>query len=259
MNFPIDFYIGGFVIDSHLVFEILAFVLGFQYYLYLRNPTIDKITTEQRFWIITSGALGAAIFSKALGFVEHPELISLSQQSVVYFFVSKTIVGGLLGGILGVELTKKLLGVKHSSGDLFCFPLILGMIVGRIGCFLSGIEDGTHGLPTNFWFGMDLGDGITRHPTALYEILVLIGIWLFLLGAPKKWVLVEGRLFQLFMISYLSWRFGIEFLKPVYQYEPLGLSAIQMACLAGLIYYFIIWVIGNNQSTSKSKGLDSKA
>jgi phosphatidylglycerol:prolipoprotein diacylglycerol transferase len=243
MNFPIDFYISGFFIDSHLIFEILAFVLGFQYYLHLRNPTIDKITTEQRFWIITSGALGAAIFSKVLGFIEHPELMTLSQQNIVYFFVSKTIVGGLLGGVLGVELTKKLLAVKHSSGNLFCFPIILGIIIGRIGCFLSGVEDGTHGLPTNFSFGMDLGDGITRHPTALYEILVLLGIWLFLLHAQRKWVLVEGGLFQLFMLSYLSWRFGIEFLKPVYQYEPIGLSAIQMACLGGLIYYIKVWHI----------------
>jgi len=237
MNFPIDFYLGGLFIDSHLVFEILAFVLGFQYYLYLRKKTFDNITTEHRFWIIINGALGAAIFSKVLGLLEHPELITLSQQNIVYLFASKTIVGGLLGGILGVELTKKYLGIKYSSGDLFCFPLILGMIIGRIGCFLSGIEDGTHGLPTHFIVGMDLGDGITRHPTALYEIIILILIWIFLQNAQKKWDLVNGRLFQLFMISYLSWRFGIEFLKPVYQYEPFGLSAIQMACLVGLLYY----------------------
>jgi phosphatidylglycerol---prolipoprotein diacylglyceryl transferase len=237
MNFPIDFYIAGIVIDSHLVFEILAFLLGFQYYLYLRKKVPDKITSDQRMWIIIGGALGAALFSKFLGFLEHPELITLSQQNAIYFFASKTIVGGLLGGILGVEIAKKILGVKHSSGDLFCFPIILGMIIGRIGCFLSGVEDATHGIPTDFILGMDLGDGILRHPTALYEIFALIGIWLFLLGIKKHFVLAEGRLFQLFMMSYLSWRLGIEFLKPVYKYEPIGLSAIQMACLIGLIYY----------------------
>jgi len=237
MNFPIDFYIAGIVIDSHLVFEILAFLLGFKYYLYLRKKVPDKITSDQRMWIIIGGALGAAFFSKFLGFLEHPELLTLSQQNAIYFFASKTIVGGLLGGILGVEIAKKILGVKHSSGDLFCFPIILGLIIGRIGCFLSGIEDATHGIPTNFILGMDLGDGILRHPTALYEIVVLIGIWLFLFSTKTHFVLTNGRLFQLFMISYLSWRFGIEFLKPVYKYELIGLSAIQLACFVGLIYY----------------------
>jgi prolipoprotein diacylglyceryltransferase len=237
ITFPIDFHIAGWVIDAHLVFEILAYILGFQYYLILRKQVTDKITSEQRLWIIIGGALGAAIFSKLLGFLEHPELISLSQQSVIYFFVSKTIVGGLLGGLIGVEIAKQFLGVKHSSGDLFCLPIILGMIIGRIGCFLSGIEDSTHGLPTDFILGMNLGDGIPRHPTAFYEIGVLIFIGLLLINVRKHWILAEGSLFKLFMISYLSWRLGIEFLKPVYQYEPIGLSAIQMACLAGLIYY----------------------
>ncbi len=51
---------------------------------------------------------------------------------MIYFFASKTIVGGLLGGILGVEIAKKLVGIKHSSGDLFCFPIILGIMIGRI-------------------------------------------------------------------------------------------------------------------------------
>ena len=238
MTFPIDFHIAGFVIDSHLIFEVLAYFLGFQYYLFLKKNTPDKLTSEQRFSIIIGGALGAAIFAKLLGFLEHPELITLSQQNFIYVFASKTIVGGLLGGILGVEITKKFLGIKHSSGDLFCFPLIVGMMIGRIGCFLSGVEDGTHGLPTHFILGMDLGDGIIRHPTALYEILVLMFIWLLLIGVKRRWVLVEGSLFKLFIISYLSWRFGIEFLKPVYRYDLIGLSAIQLACLAGLIYYY---------------------
>jgi phosphatidylglycerol:prolipoprotein diacylglycerol transferase len=250
-NFPFDFHIAGLLIDSHLVFEILAYLLGFQYYLYLKKNTPDKITSEQRVWIIIGGAFGAAIFSKLLGFLEHPALIALSQQSMIYFFASKTIVGGLLGGVLGVEITKKLLGVKYSSGDLFCFPIILGMAMGRIGCFLSGIEDGTHGIPTDFILGMDLGDGVNRHPTALYEIFMLLLIWLFLIKVKKNRALADGSLFQLFMVCYLSWRFGIEFLKPVYSVEPIGLSAIQMACIGGLMYYFKILFFLNEPFTKR--------
>ena len=43
-------------------------------------------------------------------------------------------------------------------------------------------------------------------------------------------------LFALFLSGYLLWRLGAEFLKPV---EPLalGLSAIQWACILGLLHY----------------------
>ena len=53
--------------------------------------------------------------------------------------------GGLFGGLLGVELAKKIIGEKQSSGDLFVFPIILGIFIGRIGCFLSGINEFTYG------------------------------------------------------------------------------------------------------------------
>ena len=101
------------------------------------------------------------------------------------------------------------------------------MIIGRIGCFLSGVEDATHGLPTDFIFGMELGDGISRHPTALYEIFMLMLIWLLLRAIHKRLPLAEGSLFKLFMVFYLSWRLCIEWLKPIDTYEPIWLSAIQ--------------------------------
>jgi len=240
MAFPIDFHLGNFTIDSHLVFELLAYIVGFRYYLYLRQHTIDKFSSEQRLAILTGAAGGALVGSKLLGLLEHPELFELitwSISGVTYVFASKTIVGGLLGGICGVEVTKQFLRIKYSSGDLFCLPLILGMIIGRIGCFLAGVEDSTHGLPTTFILGLDLGDGIKRHPTALYEIMFLLGLWGSLYWWQRSAHLVEGSLFKGFMVAYLSWRLGIDFIKPVSQYEPLGLSAIQLACVGGLLYY----------------------
>lgn len=73
-----------------------------------------------------------------------------------------TVVGGLLGGLVGVELSKKIIGVRTSSGDLFSYPLILGMMIGRVGC-LGGLEDNTYGEATTLPWGMDLGDGVMRH------------------------------------------------------------------------------------------------
>ena len=101
--------------------------------------------------------------------------------------------GGLFGGLIGVEISKKIIKERHSSGDLFTFPIIIGIIIGRIGCFLSGTKEFTYGRETNFITGMDLGDGLYRHPISLYEIIFLILLFIFLkqnyvLYKRKKWI-----------------------------------------------------------------------
>ena len=70
---------------------------------------------------------------------------------------NKTIVGGFVGGLIGVELVKKRIGITTSSGDLMVYPLILAMIIGRTGCFLGGLEDGTFGIATTLPWGIDFG------------------------------------------------------------------------------------------------------
>ena len=76
-----------------------------------------------------------------------------SPNILVYFYSNKTIVGGLLGGLVGVELIKKLIKEKNASGDLFTYPLILAMIIGRIGCFSMGVYEETYGLPSSIAMG----------------------------------------------------------------------------------------------------------
>jgi prolipoprotein diacylglyceryltransferase len=139
----------------------------------------------------------------------------------------KSIVGALLGGLLAVEGAKVALGVRVATGDLYVRPLWIGLAVGRVGCFLSGVTDGTHGLPVAW--GMDLGDGVPRHPTALYEVsfLVLYGLLL----ERVRWERA-GDKFAAFLIGYLWFRVGVEALKPVPR-PWWGLSGIQVASLAG--------------------------
>jgi prolipoprotein diacylglyceryltransferase len=74
---------------------------------------------------------------------------------------------------------------------------------------------------------MDQGDGVARHPTAIYEIIFVGLLALGLRAAEKTGRLREGDLFRIFCVGYFSWRFFVEFLKPI---EPLalGLSSIQI-------------------------------
>lgn len=235
MTIPFEPVLFGIKINIHLVLEYLAFFIAFRYYVFLRKKSTDQITYRNRLSIILGAIAGAFIGSRLTGFMENP-LVTLNADNIAYLLNTKSIMGGLFGGLIGVETAKKIIGEKQSSGDLFTFPLILGIFIGRIGCFLSGIKEFTYGKETNFITGMDLGDGLSRHPTSLYEIVFLVFLLFFLKkiqGYTKK---ESGLLFKIFMIAYFGFRFFIEFLKPNVFYV-LYLSSIQWLCILCWVYY----------------------
>lgn len=241
MQFPINIHILNFTLDTHLFFELLAFFVGFRYFLFLRKNQIDTISESRRISILIGAALGALIGSRLLGALENPFAFFDSANPWLYAYENKTILGGLLGGLFGVELIKWLIGEKQSSGDLFAYPIMLGMIIGRIGCFSKGIYEPTFGVPTLLPWGMDLGDGIPRHPNALYEIIFLAFWWVLMLRLEKNYAFQQGARFKFFLIGYLMYRLWIDFLKPDIRLF-LGLTSIQIACLIGLLYYWKVFV-----------------
>lgn len=240
MSFPFTLHLGTAAITAHAIFEVLAFFIGFRYFLWLRRRKQDAIEETNRLWIIVGATFGALIGSRLVGALEDPAIWFESPNPWLYLYKSKTIVGGLLGGLAGVELIKMAIGERQSSGDLFVFPLILSMIIGRIGCFSMGVYEPTYGLPTHLPWGLDLGDGLSRHPTALYEIVFLASLWLVLHFIEQKRKLPSGMRFKLFMMAYLLFRFCLEFIQPRFVW-PFGLTTIQCASVMGWVYY--IWVL----------------
>ncbi len=236
IQFPVSIDIGGTHFLLHSVCELLAFFIGFRYYLFLRSRSIDVISYENRIWILIGAIVGSLIGSRLIGGLEDPAALRDSANWFLHFYNNKTVVGGFIGGLAGVELAKKMIGEKHSSGDLFTYPMILGLIIGRIGCFSTGIYEETYGVPTTSVFGMNLGDGIMRHPVCLYEIAFLSLLWFSIYKAKNMVSLENGSMFKLFMIGYLTFRLLLDFIKP-HQDVFLGLSTIQLTCLAGLLYY----------------------
>ena len=241
MSYPVQFTLGPLALPVHLLLEVLAYSLGYRCYQHLRARTPDPISDEHRLWIFVGCATGALLGSRLLGLLEHPELLANPPGGWLYYATNKTIVGGLLGGLVGVELTKSRLGITASSGDLMVFPIVLAMCVGRLGCHLSGLEDGTFGMATRLPWGIDFGDGIARHPTNLYEILFLATLALLLWLLERRQPLPNGRRFQLFLSCYLLFRLLVEFVKPTAAPPGLALTAIQWACVAGLGYYGWVW------------------
>ena len=235
MHIPFEPQLFDYQINIHLILEYLAFFLAFRYYVYVRKRSVDSINSMNRLSIILGAALGALIGSRLVGFLENP-MIEFSKENIVQLLNTKTIMGGLFGGLLGVELAKKMIGETKSSGDLFVFPIILGIFIGRIGCFLSGINEFTYGNQTSFFTGMDLGDGVLRHPTSLYELVFLVLLFFILKYIKNNFSLKNGELYKYFMLLYFAFRFFIEFLKPNIFYV-FGLSSIQILCILCWLYY----------------------
>lgn len=232
--FPFQFELFGDQYHYHYIFETLAFITGVRLYYYYKKGIVDPISDENRLWIMLGAMLGALIGSRVVAVLETPEVINHLTFSILY--QSKTIVGGLLGGLFGVELIKKIIGVNIASGDVYVVPILVALIIGRIGCFSMGIDEPTYGIPTRFFMGMDLGDGVLRHPIMLYEMMYLV-LLIFLFNSLKHQEMINGDRFKLFMVLYFLFRFSIEFIKP-YHSLFLNLSSIHWSALFIFIYYY---------------------
>jgi prolipoprotein diacylglyceryltransferase len=228
---------------SHVLLEWLAYAVGGALYWRSRQRLTQPQEAWQRLAIAAGAVAGAALGSKGLYILDYWS--ALSQAPWADSLSGKTIVGALLGGVLGIEGIKLAIGWDRSTGDAFVAPLITGMIIGRVGCQLSDARDLTYGIPTTVAWGWDYGDGVLRHPTALYEIIGLLLI-AWMIAVIKPLGSVSGDRFRALMVSYLCLRLALDFLKPPHGMPVAGvlvpgmyggLSAIQWACVAGLAYY----------------------
>lgn len=243
MEFPFHISIGSFDIHPHFFFDVIAYFIAYQIYRKQRPKNYLGSDSAHPIGLLIYAITGAFLFSKCLAWLEHPfEYFSIWSNKDMNVFEKlsilnqgKTIVGGIIGGWMGVELYKAKRKINTSSGDCYAIPLCIGMMIGRIGCFLTGLEDKTHGQPSTLPWAIDFGDGITRHPTQLYEILFLLFLFITLLVLKSRTKLNPGLEFKIFVILYLIFRFMIEFIKPIYLY-PWGLSMIQTFSGLVLIY-----------------------
>ncbi|NHZ83000.1 diacylglyceryl transferase [Massilia sp. CCM 8695] len=222
----------------HLLFEWAAIAIGVQLYRRQRaRAGASGILSNSGYAVVIGCILGAAIGNKLVFWIEYPHLWAAHAGTLTVWMSGQSIVGGLLGGLLGVEIAKKCSGQRQSTGDQFVLPLMVGIGVGRIGCFLAGLNDGTYGKATTLPWGVDFGDGVDRHPTQLYDIAFVLAWGGLLLALRARWHDKPGLMFKLFLSGYLAWRFAIDAIKPLRYDYGAGLGGVQLVCLAALLCY----------------------
>jgi len=185
-----------------------------------------KLATQGIWWIAFSG-LAAGIFgAKLTQLVAQGWPVRVPASAILDPAAGgRALLGGLICGWIGVEIAKRRLGIRRSTGDLFALALPAGEAVGRIGCFFNTCCYGTKcGLP---WATYQHGEW--RHPAQLYSSITAAALFGGLLWARKR-VRREGDLFLLYLAGFGVTRFLLEFVR---WRESLifGLSPMQWFCL----------------------------
>lgn len=164
------------------------------------------------------------------------------------FSNGKTILFGLAGGYLGVEIAKWQSGIRTKTGDSFAVPVAVAIAIGRLACLVAGC---CYGTATTLPWGIDFGDGIRRHPTQVYETLFHLSAAILLEQLYRR-RLFQGQLIKLYILMYLAYRFVTEFIRP----EPVvagGLTFYQWSCLLLAPVFIILWVCDARAFTASAE------
>ena len=224
----------------HPVFDVLAWsagaALGWRVHRWrLREATV-RIAGA-----VGPGYFAALVAGAAPGAWLAGSLNTLRDSTAV---LSHSVVGALVGAVVGVEAYKAVRGVKGSTGGVFVGSFALGCAVGRWGCLFSGLPDQTYGTPTRLPWAVDLGDGVGRHPVQVYESLAMalfLLAWLAALRVLAPWAMRRG--FYVMCVVYGAQRFAWEFLKP-YPRVVGPFNLFHLLC-AGLVIYGVIYFLGD--------------
>ena len=120
--------------------------------------------------------------------------------------------------------------------DIVIPSVILGQAIGRWGNF---INQEAHGGPTNLPWGIVV-NGQKVHPTFLYESLMNLLIFVFLIWFRKNKKTTHGQVLALYMILYSIVRFFVEGLRTD-SLMFLNIRVAQLISLGAILAGIALW------------------
>ncbi len=177
-------------------------------------------------FIYVIGLLGAFAGAKLAFLFAEGWLYFSDSNRWVLWLSGKSIMGALPGGWIAVELAKKSLGYRETTGDRFAMLLPVPLILGRIGCLSAGCCAGKI-CSFGRWPSVEVEIG--------FQVVALITLFVL---RRKQWQ--RGQHFHLFLIAYGLFRFFHEFMratpKPFDGLSGYQLIAMATAVAAGIAY-----------------------
>jgi phosphatidylglycerol:prolipoprotein diacylglycerol transferase len=194
--YPILLEIGKIKIYTYGVFIALAFIIAAEY--------AARVSRELKFepyyildiiiWMLIGGILGtriAYILMNIKDYIQDPvKILKIWEGGLAWY-------GGIvLSIILGYIWSKKNKMSFLKVADVVSLAVILGLSIGRWGCFSAGC---CYGKPTEFALGVIFKNplslsitGIKIHPTQIYEALGMFFAFVFVRGMMIGWLKKEN-------------------------------------------------------------------
>ncbi len=205
---------------------------------------------DRMVWILIGAMIGGALFAKVSTAWRYLQAEPDPSLAGIWLHGGRSVLGGLAGAYVGVEVTKRLVGYRRSTGDLFAPAVAIGMAVGRIGCFLTEQV----GTATTLPWGLSVDAavaaripmcpgcvaGTPMHPSYLYEIAFHGVMFLVLWRMRDRWS-VRGQSFKVYLLAYGVFRFALEFVRgnPVMWLGLTGSQLFLLATVPLLVAYFL--------------------
>jgi len=251
------------------LFYLLAFLIGILILIF--EGRRRKYPMSSWVFIIASGVIFFIVGNKLFTY-SFWQLEQLFTEHSLLNNGGKTVLGGIVGGIFGFVLAKKILNFKAPVLDTVAIMLPIVMAVQRVGCLMAGC---CYGKPTHLPWGIQYGAGtspfhnhvnsglishhetvsLAVHPTQLYQIIFCLLIAFIVWRSRKIWK-SSGSLFLLSIALYAIFRFGSEFLR-----DPhanlwageiiIGLKIVQWGLLAAILV--IIGLLFSKEKSAKTK------
>lgn len=193
-------------------------------------------------WVIPASLVGGRLFYVLENHAEFHgqwlDAFKIWQGGLVFY-------GGLLGALLAAWFWMR--REKWPVAlflDIAAPYVLLGHAIGRVGCYAegccAGVVDSVHGVVFP-----GLGDGLPHLPTQVWELYGDVALFLGLLLIRKKLLPRSGAAFALYVLTYGSLRYVIEFWRRDGSVHYLGVflspSQALSAILAVLAAFYLVW------------------
>jgi phosphatidylglycerol:prolipoprotein diacylglycerol transferase len=212
--YPILFSLGPIHIFAFSFFLILSWIVySFVFWRHLKDSGVED---DRIFDITFYSTLVAFVFARAWFVFSNLRLFTDDFLKIfaVWVVPGFSLWGAIIGGVLTSMIMARAVKVRVSflfDSMAFAFPLML--IVGLVGSFLDGTGIG---VASDFpWSVVYVGHPMRRHPVQMYEMLLLILVYVILTfmqkrAVQKKWP--YGLIGVWFFVFYSLIVFALEFL-----------------------------------------------
>lgn len=250
--------LGIFRIHFYALFILTGIVLA----TWLADRRLTKrggepgVIVDIALWAVPFGIVGGRIFHV----ITHPKDYFFEGADLTAVFRiwegGMAIYGALALGALGAWIGVRRAGLKFwSVADALAPGILLAQAIGRLGNYFN---QELFGLPTTLPWGLEipvtnpaypngLPEGLTFHPTFLYEMLWSLAGVALLLWLDKRNELRWGKLFGLYLVWYSIGRIWVESIRIDPSEIILGLRINIWSALIGIAIGAAIYLVQNRR------------